>query len=189
MLRSHANELQEVVRLLERRAIKLEHQATTDALTGIANRQKFEKRLKQELYRVNRYGEERLSLLLVDLDHFKQVNDSYGHPIGDRVLKEVVALLREGIRATDLIGRWGGEEFILMLPLTGIERARLTAERLRHSVAEYLFPIVGHLSVSIGVAEYRRDDELGDFIEQADEALYQAKDQGRNRVVVFNDEV
>ncbi|SEH07630.1 GGDEF domain-containing protein [Candidatus Venteria ishoeyi] len=108
MLRNHAAELQEVVMLLERQTVKLEHLATTDPLTGIANRQKFEKRIRQELYRVNRYGKERLSLILIDLDHFKQVNDNYGHPVGDRVLKEVVELLKQGLRTTDLLGRWGG---------------------------------------------------------------------------------
>ena len=166
---------------------KLQIQATTDGLTGIFNRGYFWTRANEELQRIQRYGG-CCSLLMVDVDHFKQVNDNYGHAAGDAVLRWIARLCRAAIRDTDLLGRFGGEEFaILLLEMDAVE-AVVVAERLRQSIYENHF--INNdgtripLRVSVGMAQHQAATEsLAELMLRADNALYRAKREGRNKVV------
>ena len=161
--------------------------ATRDQLTGLYNRRYFMETLERELAKARRYATA-LTLCMVDLDHFKNVNDSYGHSAGDSVLSGIGRLLNEGARESDFACRYGGEEFVIILPSTDLEGARNVCERLRKSVEEALFEYDTmriRITISIGMTEYSPSDDssLSDLIKMADDALYQAKREGRNRVV------
>lgn len=161
----------------------LEKLASTDKLTGIYNRHKFEEMFKIEIDRVLRY-ETPLTLIMFDIDHFKKVNDTFGHDVGDYVIKNMVNVVEKNIRTTDLLVRWGGEEFIILCPQTDSINATTLAEKLRSAIEAASFDKVGTVTCSFGVTFYK-DKESGDsFIKRADNALYEAKNQGRNRVVV-----
>ncbi|MBN1614077.1 MAG: diguanylate cyclase [Deltaproteobacteria bacterium] len=160
---------------------ELKIMADTDKLTGSCNRQKFEGVLLSEMERSKRY-KIRLSMIMFDIDHFKRVNDTYGHQRGDSVLQEISRLVRENIRRTDHFCRWGGEEFIVLSPETSLVNAMGVAEKLRILIAGYPFEGIPRQTVSFGVAQFRPDDTLGSFVKRADEALYRAKGKGRNRV-------
>ncbi|MDR2884358.1 MAG: diguanylate cyclase [Deferribacteraceae bacterium] len=157
--------------------------AEHDALTKVFNRNKINKELEREVTRVMRY-KQRLSLLMIDIDFFKKVNDNYGHQIGDIVLIEIAALMQDRIRKTDVLGRFGGEEFVILMPSTPLDNAAEIADRIRKYVSINNFTTVGHVTCSIGVAEYHHGEMLSDFIKRADDALYLAKDNGRDRVEV-----
>lgn len=163
--------------------------ADHDGLTKVANRRSFEERLDAEALRHGRYGQP-LSLLLFDLDHFKNVNDTLGHQVGDQVLREMAGLLCESLRATDFPARYGGEEFAVILPHTGREQAALLAERIRIRVTQRGF--AGEhgvrLSVSAGVASLAPGASASDLVLLADQSLYLAKNGGRDRVVVAGPE-
>ncbi len=161
----------------------LEKQASTDPLTGIFNRMKFSKVLGDELKRAQRYGTP-LAVILLDIDKFKSINDTYGHLDGDNVLKALTRLLAANIRTSDTLARWGGEEFILLAPGSSLDSARLLAEKMRLAVAEYDFPIPRSVTSSFGVASYQPGDTELTLTNRADQALYRAKEQGRNRVEV-----
>ncbi|WP_236645436.1 GGDEF domain-containing protein [Aidingimonas lacisalsi] len=155
----------------------------TDALTNLANRRKLMKRLDEEISKSNRYGTP-LSLMLLDLDHFKLVNDTWGHLQGDQVLSEFGSLCSELVREEDTLARLGGEEFAILLPLTPQTRCRALAERLRQRIANHDFGISrGHVTASIGIAEHRVGESRERLIDRADCSLYAAKEQGRNRVI------
>lgn len=167
---------------------KLEEQANTDFLTGCASRRNFLEHAGEEFLRIRRYGGE-MSLLMLDLDHFKNVNDSYGHQVGDTTLKKLVQVCQGLLREVDLIGRLGGEEFAIMLPETGSERALEVAGRLCQAVAVAEVPLEDasplHFTTSIGVASLAEEDTRIDAIlNRADRALYKAKNTGRNRACV-----
>ncbi|HYD30982.1 MAG TPA: diguanylate cyclase, partial [Azospirillaceae bacterium] len=165
---------------------KLERLATLDPLTGISNRRHFMDRAMAELQRARRQGHP-VSLLLIDLDHFKRINDTGGHAAGDAVLRAVVERIGTTLRTTDTLARYGGEEFVVLLPEANCETARATAERIRLAIAAT--PVAFeqgavHVTASIGVAEWRDGpDTLETALRQADAALYQAKADGRDRVV------
>ncbi|WP_301002550.1 GGDEF domain-containing protein [Capsulimonas corticalis] len=168
---------------LEKANAELEALATTDGLTGLKNHQAFQECLSEEVQRALRHGQS-LSLVLMDVDHFKHFNDTHGHPAGDVVLKTVALILREVARDTDLTARYGGEEFVTILPETDIEGASALAERLRASIERHYWPL-HPVTASFGVAALKHTDICGaDIIARADRALYQAKAAGRNRVVV-----
>jgi diguanylate cyclase (GGDEF)-like protein len=160
--------------------------SATDGLTGLTNHRHFVENFKKEHARSSRYRQP-YSILMVDIDHFKRVNDVYGHPVGDVVLREVSAILSEQCRNTDLPARYGGEEFILLLPGTAAGDAKIVAERIRQAVERKIFaspsPLV-RTTVSIGISAYDPESPLGDreILLHADEALYAAKREGRNRV-------
>jgi len=164
--------------------------ADHDGLTKIANRRSFEERLDEEAQRHGRYDQP-LSLILVDLDHFKRVNDSHGHPVGDAVLRGMADLLGESLRGSDFPARYGGEEFAVILPHTGREQALLLAERIRDRVAERDFAGAKgvRITLSAGVASLTPGDRGSDLVLLADQALYLAKNGGRNRVVVAGPEL
>jgi diguanylate cyclase (GGDEF)-like protein len=165
-----------------------ERLATTDGLTGLLNHRTFQARLDEHLAAARRYGK-KVSLLLTDIDHFKAVNDTYGHPAGDRVLKEVARILQREARTTDVVARYGGEEFALVMPETDEAGAMRTAERVRERVAQAAISTgQGELRVtlSVGVATFPRDAKAKpDLIERADAGLYHAKRHGRNRSVAL----
>jgi diguanylate cyclase (GGDEF)-like protein len=159
----------------------LEHEARTDVLTGLANRRALEAELKREVARARRAGAP-LSLAMFDVDRFKATNDSYGHAVGDAVLRSLASLLFGAARLTDTVGRWGGEEFMVVLP-GPLEGASIFCERAREAIERFDFPTVGRVTVSVGIATLLPDEKIETTIARADENLYEAKRTGRNRVV------
>lgn len=171
---------------LKRQERELSRIAWSDSLTGAMNRHRFTELASNEIDRAKRHGSE-VSLLLLDVDHFKQVNDSNGHAAGDEVLKGLVERWNHGLRSHDLIGRIGGEEFCILLPEVGAEEAAHVAERLRTVIAELPFAFEGQLlrvTVSIGVATLAAGDDLLGLMRRADNALYEAKQRGRDCFMV-----
>ncbi|MDX2222431.1 MAG: diguanylate cyclase [Rhodospirillaceae bacterium] len=161
--------------------------ALTDPLTGVPNRRTFEASGRREVERARRYAKP-FSIIVIDIDHFKRVNDTYGHDVGDVVLKEVAKVCAAQLRGTDIFARFGGEEFIALLPETDLKAGMILAERLRQAVG--LQPIFSHkgpvvVTASLGLAAYLpQDKSLEDAVKRADEALYAAKRSGRNRVEI-----
>lgn len=158
-------------------------QAMHDSLTGLLNRRAGELQLERA-FMTAREGRKSFCVILADVDHFKRVNDTFGHPAGDAVLRRVAETLRTGVRASDSAARWGGEEFLLILPYCQREAAMLQAERLRERVAGVDQAAVGRVTVSMGVAELQPGETLSGLMDRVDQALYQAKHDGRNRVSV-----
>lgn len=163
---------------------KVELLAITDYLTGANNRQSFENTLIHEIEISKRY-DTTLSLILFDIDHFKHINDTYGHDIGDNVLIELVGVVKKNIRLSDMMARWGGEEFAVLLPRTGITEAKIVAEKIRLAIANHHFGNPPHVTASFGVVEFGHQDSKKSIVKRADEGLYKAKENGRNRVVVI----
>jgi len=157
----------------------------TDSLTGLYNRRYFMDLFTVEFERALRY-ENDLSFIILDIDHFKSINDTHGHQAGDEVLKKTAEMVKSNLRTSDCICRYGGEEFCMLLPQTNLDRAIIIAEKLRRTVSEAFFPVNGStitLTASFGVTHFRKEDKLfTDLIERADKALYEAKNNGRNRV-------
>jgi diguanylate cyclase (GGDEF)-like protein/PAS domain S-box-containing protein len=160
---------------------ELELLATTDALTGLWNRRALDERVRRELDRADRYGDE-LALVLFDIDHFKAINDRFGHPAGDRVLVELARRVRAQLRDSDGVGRWGGEEFLVLMPHCSAREARRLAEKLRRLVEASPFGEVGTVTASFGVAQRRPLEPAEAWFRRVDGALYRAKQAGRNRV-------
>jgi diguanylate cyclase (GGDEF)-like protein len=171
-------------RLLEAelRADSLGHLATTDPLTETLNRRGIIDRLDEAIAEASRYGRQ-LSVAMVDVDHFKRVNDRYGHAVGDRVLIRVAKVVTRGLRTPDKIGRLGGDEFLVILPETGLESSIALSERLRESFLHGLPDAELDIAVSIGTTEWSPDESHEQLLSRVDDALYQAKREGRNRVV------
>ncbi|HQG30110.1 MAG TPA: diguanylate cyclase, partial [Candidatus Ozemobacteraceae bacterium] len=169
--------------------------AITDSITKLYVHRYFQLRLDEEVKRSRRYNST-LSLLLCDIDHFKMINDQYGHQQGDIILREVSLILRRNIRSTDIAARYGGEEFVIILPETTQSDARIVAERIRRDTAKFEFPALApgqpplHCTISIGVAGFPLNaDSKDELIQKADSSMYQAKGQGRNRVVLCGTEL
>ena len=158
--------------------------ASTDALTGALNRHGFHELAGGELQRALRYHR-KLSMIIADVDHFKRINDSHGHAVGDRVLIQLACLIRDNMRGTDIFARWGGEEFIILTPETSAEEAARLAEKLRLLFETFHAKDLPRFTVSFGVAEFAKGDNLETLFAKADQALYLAKDTGRNRVETF----
>lgn len=171
------------IRRLRQLNAQLKKLSVTDTLTQLRNRSGFDALYQYELAR-SRRQKQALSVVLVDIDYFKRINDEFGHPEGDRVLQEVAALLREVAREVDHIIRWGGEEFLFLCPVTSAEQARHLAQRLVEAARQRVFGLGRPVTLSAGVATLALHDEPGHMFEQVDAALYQAKSQGRDRVVV-----
>lgn len=185
-LRDQQTQTQEALAKLEVANTRLTHQAATDWLTGVANRRQFMKQAQGELARAKRYGTP-LSLLCLDLDHFKSINDVHGHQVGDQVLKQVTSTMENNLRPQDLLARVGGEEFQVLLPDSDIHQASKIAERIRASLHELeirLHDKVVKVTVSLGCAQRGQDGEdIDSLIRIGDRRLYEAKALGRNRVV------
>ncbi|WP_157178327.1 GGDEF domain-containing protein [Terriglobus roseus] len=168
--------------------VKLENQSVRDGLTGLFNRHFMEIALERELARASR-SKSQVAMLMLDVDHFKTFNDQYGHATGDIVLKEVATVFEAKIRSGDMVCRYGGEEFAIILPDVTVEGAFMTAERIRTAIAGMRLTsglaMHSDLSVSVGVALFPQDAEnSGDLLRKADAALYRAKHEGRNQVVL-----
>jgi diguanylate cyclase (GGDEF)-like protein len=162
-----------------------------DSLTGVYNRRRLFEVIHEESSRYSR-SPGSFSICLLDIDHFKQVNDTYGHQAGDVILKAVAQGVAGDLRTIDCFGRYGGEEFLIVLPQTPLDGARIKAERVLARVASLKFPLIGdgfQITVSIGVAEYHNDETTDDTLQRADKALYEAKDAGRNVVRVATRDV
>ncbi|MBE0627560.1 MAG: diguanylate cyclase [Burkholderiales bacterium] len=168
---------------LRARIGELERLVATDHLTGAWNRAHLDRVIESERAR-SLANRQPLSLILFDADHFKKINDDYGHAVGDSVLRELVQLARKRIRASDLLFRWGGEEFVVLVSSAGYRGAERVAETLREAVAAHAFEGAGRVTVSLGVAEHDGDEDAQSWFRRMDEALYEAKRSGRNRVVV-----
>ena len=174
--------------LVRRMGVLQQRNATTDALTGILNRHALYPILSQELDRSARYARP-FSIILLDVDEFKVINDDFGHLEGDKVLRELSKLVSNLLRKTDSTGRWGGEEFLFVLPETETAEAQILAERIREKIEETHFIEKYYITSSFGVAAYRSGQTLETLLECADKALYQAKNNGRNQVIVCQEEL
>jgi diguanylate cyclase (GGDEF)-like protein len=169
----------------EERASELGQLAITDSLTRTRNRRGITIAVLEAMAHAERYGHP-LSVAMLDIDHFKDVNDSYGHKAGDRVLEGVAAILVEALRMPDKVGRYGGEEFLLVLPETGLKETGKIAERIRAAVSEAEFDIGDKkikLTISVGATLFEKGEDLEQLLSRADRALYEAKQSGRNLVV------
>jgi diguanylate cyclase (GGDEF)-like protein len=162
---------------------ELELRSQTDTLTQLSNRTRIDALLRQEVERAARYGRP-FAIILFDIDHFKAVNDHYGHLVGDVVLISLARAARGAVRASDTVGRWGGEEFLVLCPETGAEAAGLVANRLREAVKAQAYDPAGVQTISAGVAVFAAADSVDSLLTRADAALYRAKGEGRDRVVL-----
>jgi len=159
----------------------LKHLSVTDKLTNISNRIDLDQQLEKSLHLAERY-QQTFSVMLLDMDHFKLINDSQGHLVGDYALQAVAGLLKDSIRSVDIVGRWGGEEFLVICPEQSADRAMVLAEKIRVMIADFPFEYDLKLSCSIGIGGYCHGDSRDTLIKRADDALYQAKGLGRNNV-------
>jgi len=158
---------------------KLKILSSTDALTGLANRSRIDELLEKYQYKNERYGET-FSIILLDIDNFKTINDEHGHSMGDTILKAIAKILQHNVRLSDTVGRWGGEEFLIICPQTDLNSAYLVAEKLRVKVQQHPFPHIRSLTISLGVTSYTPGYNLDNLFKQADDLLYQAKNKGKN---------
>lgn len=163
----------------------LEKQAMTDGLTGIFNRMKFDDILAKEIQRAKR-NKFPLSLIMCDIDHFKQINDQFGHSAGDKVLKSLARLIKTNIRSIDFFARWGGEEFAILSPGSDSEGTLQLAEKIRNKIELFKFPKPEHLTLSFGISTFKTGDSAAKLLKRADEAMYRAKENGRNQVQVYS---
>ena len=170
---------------LEQSNDELTRLSVTDKLTQIYNRMKLDEMLNYKISYANRYNT-KLSVILCDIDHFKLVNDIHGHQVGDKVLIEFANILKDNLRETDFLGRWGGEEFLIIVPESDIIETKMLAEKLRKIISNHLFSVVGNKTCSFGIAAYQVGDTEYSILARVDQALYEAKQSGRNRVVVFH---
>ncbi|MDD2789739.1 MAG: GGDEF domain-containing protein [Sulfurimonas sp.] len=175
-----------------KRIYTLEIESMTDPLMGISNRRHLDEKLANEFSKATRYDLP-LSAFMIDIDHFKDVNDTYGHDVGDVVLKNIAALIKQTIRETDFVARYGGEEIVVLLPLANSQNAMFLAERLRNKIQDFVISVKSvqenslelSITVSIGVATRTvKTTKAEELIKDADEAMYQAKNSGRNRVML-----
>ena len=181
LMKDYQSKLIEINDLLKHKKDEYASLAFTDSLTGLYNRHKFIE-LFHSSFRLMQQRQNSLSTILIDIDHFKKVNDSFGHNVGDNTLSKIAEFLLEKLRETDIICRWGGEEFLVLLPATNIEQAQNIAEKLRRKLEQTSFEKVKTLSASFGIAAVTNSDTLEDVINRADHALYLAKHNGRNCV-------
>jgi diguanylate cyclase (GGDEF)-like protein len=192
-LRSGDQELQEIISELDALTGKLsqneknlEQLTVVDPLTCVYNRRYFGDRLKEEFKRFIRYNT-LFSIAIVDVDHFKKINDTYGHQMGDVVLKDIARILKENSRETDIVARYGGEEFVILYTCTDKIGSQIHLERLRTTIENFSFPdIPQNVTVSIGVSDATGKIAAEDVVRDADSALYSAKRGGRNRSVVYS---
>ena len=179
------NDLAEAHAKLAIKSKLLEKLSVTDSLTQLNNRLKLDALLTSEFERAERYGR-CFSVILMDLDKFKNVNDKFGHLVGDKVLVEASRVIKQYLRNNDVAGRWGGEEFMILCPETHLEDASIVADKLRRSLFETRFTEVGNVTASFGVASFASGESLEQLLNRVDNALYEAKGKGRNSVVAFN---
>ena len=177
----------EVIRTIKKNLASAREEGLRDALTGLRNRRHFDRALPREIERAGENGTA-LSLCIVDIDHFKSVNDRFGHPTGDAVLRVIGSLLAENLKGRDVPVRYGGEEFAILLPMTELTSAERLADRIRHQISEKRLVLtdgkepIGKITASFGAAQWCPDEDASGLIARADAMLYRAKNNGRNRV-------
>jgi diguanylate cyclase (GGDEF)-like protein len=181
LMKEHQEELSKLNASLLHKSKKYEEMASTDPLTGLYNRRKFSELYTSSLLTMEQ-RENSMSILILDLDHFKRVNDTYGHSIGDQVLIQVSNLLIKKLRNIDIVCRWGGEEFVVLFPAVDLKNALFLAEKLRVSIEVLEIDVVGRVTASFGVTEVIKGESVDSAIERADKAMYMAKESGRNCV-------
>lgn len=174
-------DLKKRIQIIMKQKAEIEKLATTDSLTQIFNRFKFSSIL-DEYIKESSESANTFALLIFDIDKFKSINDNYGHDVGDYVLKEFATLIKTKMREQDIVARWGGEEFVMLLPKTGIAGGVGIAEKIRRAIENHSFQHVGRVTVSIGVSRFNRGDNAEKILKRADSLLYKAKNSGRNRV-------
>ncbi|MEH6450088.1 MAG: GGDEF domain-containing protein [Oleispira sp.] len=180
------DEMESLAKVAQHAIEEQRKKAMHDALTGLPNRESYQQRVKQEIHRIERYGGS-LSLMVCDIDLFKRINDSYGHLAGDKVLKIIAKSLQRNLRDSDFIARFGGEEFVALMPETSAEEAKIVAEKLRTKVEGSPFnfkkePV--QITISFGISQFAPGETIEEVFERADKALYKAKDNGRNQVIL-----
>ena len=168
---------------IQEKNIALEHLARTDKLTGLYNRVKLDETLISESHRTNRFSHD-FGVIMIDIDYFKKVNDEFGHQIGDKVLQELSHIIKSNSRATDIVGRWGGEEFLIISTETNLDELLFLANKLRNKICSYKFMNGEYKTASFGISIYNKNENINALIKRADEALYKAKENGRNKVEV-----
>ena len=184
-LRGHLTATRGEVEQLRDELNRVREEVLIDALTGLVNRRGFDDRIQH--FTASGSG---LCLVLIDIDHFKRVNDTYGHVFGDSVLRAIASTLKSSVKGRDVVARYGGEEFAVLLPETGLDAGRIVAEQLRDRVARSRIrrtkaeEVIDSITVSAGVAEHRKSETIVDLIERADAAMYASKEGGRNKVTV-----
>jgi diguanylate cyclase (GGDEF)-like protein len=180
-------ELKNIISQLKINSKKLIYEATHDYLTKLFNRQELNNKLEEEIKRYKRY-KENLSIIMFDIDNFKNINDTYGHNIGDDVLIAIANISKQNIRSTDLLARWGGEEFLLLLPQTTILDAKKIAEKIRIKVENSNLIADNSIvvTISLGITLFNENDTKNNFLKRVDEALYQAKTLGKNRSIIIS---
>ncbi|MDD5373402.1 MAG: diguanylate cyclase [Sulfurimonas sp.] len=181
LMKEHHDELCQINASLLNKSKKYEAMASTDPLTGLYNRNKFLE-LYLSSYKTMAERDNSMSLIIIDIDYFKKINDAYGHNVGDEVLVKISQELQKTLRNIDIVCRWGGEEFVILLPATDIDNALFLAEKLRVHIEELNIDKIGRVTASFGVTRVVKDDDLRSIIERADKALYEAKASGRNCV-------
>ena len=177
----------EVIRKINFMYTQTKQLSITDALTNLYNRRYFETTFKREFARAKRYNSD-LSLAVIDIDFFKQINDTYGHLCGDYVLRELSWIMVDNFRQTDMVFRYGGEEFVILLTETPFDTASIPVERLRKAVESTRFKFKGtelNVTISAGISSSKDVNDISEMFENADKALYMAKEEGRNRVRTF----
>ncbi|SMC09398.1 GGDEF domain-containing protein [Nitratiruptor tergarcus] len=160
----------------------LEKESSIDPLTGVFNRRAMNEMLIAEIEKAKRYKRP-LSVIFFDIDHFKKINDTYGHDVGDLVLQKLASIIRNHLRQTDTLARFGGEEFLIVLPEMDLQNTKIVAEKIRKRVETTDFEEVKKITISLGVTQLKEDDTRQELLKRVDEALYQAKNSGRNKVV------
>lgn len=167
---------------LTQKNLALQELSVTDKLTQMPNRLKLDEQFNFNLQSSERY-QNNFSIILLDIDHFKQVNDTFGHQAGDDVLVSLAKILKNNLRNTDMVGRWGGEEFLILCPNSNLEMSVVLASKLRKLIEDHPFDVVEKITASFGVTTFRKNDTETIMLARADEALYEAKEQGRNIVI------
>lgn len=184
IMKEHQEELQEINIMLKEQNKEYELLASLDSLTKLYNRYKF-KQLFNSSLETTLQRSDVMSLVILDIDYFKKVNDQFGHNTGDKVLETVAKILKQEVRKVDIVGRWGGEEFVILLPTVTKEHAYKIAEKIRLKIKNTKMDLVGNVSASFGVTEVTDKEFLEDVVARADEALYRAKESGRDKVVAY----
>ncbi|MFA9374350.1 MAG: diguanylate cyclase [Poseidonibacter sp.] len=172
------------ISIIQQRNIEISHKAYVDGLTQISNRNKFEEIFSYEFDKFKRY-KTNFSIAILDIDHFKKVNDTFGHLYGDEILIMLANKIDNSVRKTDLFARWGGEEFVLLMPNTNLENAKILTENLRVIVQNEKHEVVGNVTSSFGITTIKQNDTLESIFQRCDKALYNAKRNGRNKVEVL----
>jgi len=184
IVQKKGNELSKINEELLKKSEQLEAKASTDFLTKLYNRSKFDAVMQYEIKQIRRYTNRNLSMIIIDIDDFKYINDTYGHDLGDKILQTLAHILKICSRSSDIPARWGGEEFVVSLPETNIEQAMLVGEKIRSTVLNHEFEKNIKVTCSIGVSQFHSDDEYESMFKRADNALYKAKQSGKNKVVL-----